>query len=333
MAAEISKPNFNFQWASGGAVVAPSDVKIQTGWTAEVPPFQWENFLQNRQDNAILHVFQKGISEWDALSNYYFTASGVRSYVQGSNGTIYVAVQDNINQNPVTDTSHTYWDEAFSVKGAIRRVKRVIFSASGTYTPSAGMVFCEVELIAGGGGGGGALGGSGTSAAGGGGGAGGYAKKIFSAADIGVSKVVTIGVAGTAGVAGNNAGGTGGNSSFGALLTCNGGGGGGGSGAIAAAAVAAAGGVGGTTTGGEISIRGGNGSPSFILSAANGGLSGAGSPSILGTAGTPTGPQGSGNPAFGNGSGGSGGATNTVTSATGAAGTAGGCWITEYCTI
>ena len=114
MAAEISKPDFSYQWSSGGAIVAPSNVKIQTGWTAEVPPFQWENYLQNRQDNAILHLFQKGISEWDALSNYYFTTSGVRSYVQGSDGIIYVAVSDSIGQDPTTDLSDTYWRVAFA---------------------------------------------------------------------------------------------------------------------------------------------------------------------------------------------------------------------------
>lgn len=48
--AEISKPDFQYVWASGGSIVAPSNVKIQTGWTAEVPPFRWENWSQNRQD-------------------------------------------------------------------------------------------------------------------------------------------------------------------------------------------------------------------------------------------------------------------------------------------
>lgn len=111
MAAEVNKPDFSYQWASGGAIVAPSNVKVQTGWTAEVPPFQWENYLQNRQDNAILHLFQKGISEWDALSNYYFTTSGTRSYVQGSDGAIYVALQDSVGQNPIS--APLYWQPAF----------------------------------------------------------------------------------------------------------------------------------------------------------------------------------------------------------------------------
>lgn len=112
--AEISRPDFTYQWSSGGSIVAPSNVKIQTGWTAEVPPFQWENWAQNRQDNALVHLFQKGISLWSATQDYYFTASGPRAYVQGSNGLIYVAVQSSTNQNPTTDVSNTYWKVAFS---------------------------------------------------------------------------------------------------------------------------------------------------------------------------------------------------------------------------
>lgn len=114
MVAEVTKPDFSYVWASGGAVVMPSNVKTQTGWTAEVPPFQWENALQNRQDNAIVHLFQKGISVWDVNSNYYFTTDGPRSYVQGPDGKVYVAVQSNIGQNPATDVSKTYWKVAFA---------------------------------------------------------------------------------------------------------------------------------------------------------------------------------------------------------------------------
>lgn len=119
MASEVAKPDYSYQWSSGGSLVAPSNVKIQTGWTAEVPPFQWENWSQNRQDNAILHLFQKGISEWDTVSNYYFTTSGTRSFVQGSDGTIYVAVADSLNQDPVTDTTNTYWKPAFKNQSGV----------------------------------------------------------------------------------------------------------------------------------------------------------------------------------------------------------------------
>ena len=105
--AEISKPDYSSLWSSGGAIVAPSTAKIQTGWTAEVPPFQWENWSQNRQDTAIAHILQHGISVWDALTEYQAN----KSYVTGSNGTIYKALTTNTNTNPTTDGG-TNWSTA-----------------------------------------------------------------------------------------------------------------------------------------------------------------------------------------------------------------------------
>lgn len=220
MAAEISKPDYSYQWASGGAIVAPSNVKIQTGWTAEVPPLQWENWSQNRQDNAILHLFQKGISEWDSVSNYYFTTSGVRSYVQGSDGTIYVAVADSIGQDPVTDTSHTYWDKAF-VTGTLLNTR--VFTTTQVYTPTVGTKLVDVEVQgAGGGGSGTPATGATTTAQGANGAAGAYSRKRISSAFSGVT--ITVGVGGTTGA--GVVGGVGGASSFGSLVSAAGGGGG-----------------------------------------------------------------------------------------------------------
>lgn len=217
-------------------------------------------------------------------------------------------------------------------QGLVKTVKRLVFASSGTYTPSAGMVFCDVEAVAGGGGGGGAAGGAGTSAAGGGGGYGGYSRKLFTAAQIGASQSIAIGGAGSGGSAGNNAGGTGGATTFGALLTCNGGIGGAGSPALTTAGVPAAGGAGGTASGGDINTRGSNGFASMVLGAANGGLSGQGGSGVFGGGGYPAGPNGSGNGGNGNGSGGSGGASNTAGNAAGAAGSLGQIVIIEYCT-
>lgn len=136
--AEVIRPDYTFQWSSGGAVVAPSNAKIQTGWTAEVPPFQWENWAQNRQDNAITHLFQKGISTWSATQDYYYTLNGPKSYVQGSDGNIYVSLQNSTNQNPVS--SPTYWKIAFvdstalslagPIAGSVRNLKCSILAAS-----------------------------------------------------------------------------------------------------------------------------------------------------------------------------------------------------------
>jgi hypothetical protein len=112
----ITKPDMEFIWASGGAIVEPSDVKKQTGWTPEVPPHQWENWIQNRQDNYLAHINQRGIPEWDGNTTEY-KAAGL-SYVQGSNGVIYKSVAASgpasTTQDPTTDVTGTYWTIAFA---------------------------------------------------------------------------------------------------------------------------------------------------------------------------------------------------------------------------
>ena len=111
----ITKPDFTYVWASGGAVVAPNDTKKQLGWVAEAPPFQYDNWLQNRQDQMLAHINQRGIPAWDGLTNY--EAAGL-SYVQGSNGVVYKSVAasgpSTTVQDPTTDVSDTYWTVAFA---------------------------------------------------------------------------------------------------------------------------------------------------------------------------------------------------------------------------
>lgn len=114
----ITKPDMEFIWASGGAIVEPSDVKKQTGWTPEVPPHQWENWIQNRQDNYLAHINQRGIPEWDGNTEY---EAGGLSYVQGTNGVVYKSVAASgpatTVQDPTTDISDTYWAVAFAEPG------------------------------------------------------------------------------------------------------------------------------------------------------------------------------------------------------------------------
>lgn len=99
------------------------------------------------------------------------------------------------------------------------------FTSSGTYTPTAGMVFCEIECIGGGGGGGGSEATGLLEMSGGAGGSSGsYSKGLFTAADIGVSKTVTIGAAGSGGIGSSLTDGTdGGTTSVGVLITALGG--------------------------------------------------------------------------------------------------------------
>jgi len=111
--AEITKPDLSLIWASSGDVLKPSDSKIQSGWAVEIPPRQWFNWLDNRQDQAIAHINQHGIPVWDDTTEYI----AGKSYVQSpASGEIFRAVQTNIGRNPDTDANDTYW-ESFSGSG------------------------------------------------------------------------------------------------------------------------------------------------------------------------------------------------------------------------
>ena len=209
-----------------------------------------------------------------------------------------------------------------------------IFSGSGTYTPTAGMKYCIAEAVAGGGGGGGAASGAGAIyTAAGGGGAGGYARVLYTSAQIGASKVVTIGAAGAAGAAGNNVGGTGGTTTFGATLFTMTGGIGGSGGSTAGNATTAAGGT--TTVSSGITLSSASGMPGDAGTGAGTGVyagtggNGGSSPFGSGGIGTNSISNAAGGAATGFGAGGGGGADLTGTQA-GGIGTAGYLVVTEY---
>ncbi|WP_262136084.1 phage tail protein [Pseudomonas sp. Marseille-Q5117] len=101
------------------------------------------------------------------------------------------------------------------------------FTASGTYIPTPGMKKVRVRIVGGGAGSGGA---SATTAsqvaASGGGSAGSYAESLLTAADVGASQSVIVGLGGVAGTASGTSGtsgGSGGATSVGALLSAPGG--------------------------------------------------------------------------------------------------------------
>lgn len=130
-----------------------------------------------------------------------------------------------------------------------------------TYTPTTGMKYCIAISTGGGGGGAGADtdGNNSISSPGAGGGSGATCIGFFTAAQIGASQTVTIGIAGTAGANTGGTGGTGGDTTFGSLHTAGGGVGGGGTGIETSRCADTVGGAGGTATGGTVNIDGGRG--------------------------------------------------------------------------
>lgn len=106
--AEILKPTtLNSIWAISGDRVKPDESKMQQGWQVEIPLRQYENWLANRQDQAIAHINQRGIAQWDQYTEY----QAGKSYVQGSNGVIYKAKTTISNVDPTKGTDD--WVIAF----------------------------------------------------------------------------------------------------------------------------------------------------------------------------------------------------------------------------
>lgn len=246
--------------------------------------------------------------------------------VNSSTGWIQTATVTAVGTDPINFTR-------FGSQNAINKVTQQIFTSNGTYTPTTGMVYCDVEVIGGGGGAGGATGAAGQSSAGGGGGGGGYSKGVFTAAQIGASQTATVGAAGTGGPA-NTDGSAGGTTSLGGLIQATGGAGGTHQTSTASVGVAA-GGTGGVGSLGSLNSSGNSGYVGFVLSGSafffsggNGGSSTYGG----GGVGNTSGAAGSAGLAFGGGGGG-GGSFNGDGGKAGGAGAAGVIYITEYLSI
>jgi hypothetical protein len=222
------------------------------------------------------------------------------------------------------------------VGAATFQVKNQVFTSSGTYTPTTGMAYCSIQCLGGGGSGGGAgVTNAGQLAGGSGGGAGEYAVGIFSSATIGISKIITIGAAGTD--LSGSGGGNGGNTSVGSLITAFGGTGGPSNGA-SSTPQGTAGGAGGTGgSGGDYRSPGFPGQGFFSSVGAGLCVAGDGGSSQIGSGGQAGKNQGAstaGGAALGYGAGG-GGAFNIASSGStlaGGSGTAGIVIVTEYIT-
>lgn len=111
----FSKPTKleNVWAASGDKTPPPDDAKINQGFIIEIPIIEQFNYIDNKQDQMLAHLNQRGVPEWDSISSYYANIS----YVQGSNGIIYRAKQDSGGTltavNPVTEVGSVKWGVAF----------------------------------------------------------------------------------------------------------------------------------------------------------------------------------------------------------------------------
>ena len=132
------KPNLTRVWAKtapGGNVVDPDTVtagKFAAGWQAEVPPFEYFNFIQKQVTEGLAHINEQGIAVWDEVTPY-----PVGGMAKGSDGNVYKALVSQNDNDPVSDNGTNWID--WEVSNRVIRVTSI--AAIEAYAVPAGYVF------------------------------------------------------------------------------------------------------------------------------------------------------------------------------------------------
>jgi len=131
------KPNLTRVWAGtapGGNVVDPDTVtagKFAAGWQAEVPPFEYFNFIQKQITEGLAHINEQGIAVWDDVTTY-----PVGALAKGSDGNVYKALTSQSDNDPVSDSGTNWVDE---LNNRVIRVTSI--AAMEAYSAPVGYVF------------------------------------------------------------------------------------------------------------------------------------------------------------------------------------------------
>ena len=263
-----------------------------SGNTAPTVTVAFQPWVDNSSSPPVWKVRNGSNSAWitvGVLDPAGFNAGGVTQIANGGTGATTAALalaallpsqSGNAGKALVTSGSAATWGTVAS--GASIQV----FTASGTYTPTAGKTTFLVFATGGGGGGGGGYGGG---PAGGGGGGGGSGFRLYTSAEMGSSAAITFGAGGAGGPYFSSVASTGGTSEIdpsGTGLTLSGYGGVGGSGGGSSGIGAS--GAGGGSNNSYFSIPGYAGAGTFwTLGPGKGGEGGlTGQNGTAGTAGT-----------------------------------------------
>lgn len=99
------KPDLRRIWAEGAppANIVDPDVqepgKFNSGWEAEVPPFEYFNFLQQLFTQGLAHINERGVAVWDTDTTY-----PIGAVVTGSDANRYIATSEQDGNDPVSNT-------------------------------------------------------------------------------------------------------------------------------------------------------------------------------------------------------------------------------------
>lgn len=111
---DIARPEYGQGWASQGERVVPADDKMVLGWVQEMMPFQWENYLQGRQDDALLYLLQKGVPEYSPTQEYIANKSIVQYQTN-----LYLAIATVTNVLPTVTASWKRLSPTLATNGTV----------------------------------------------------------------------------------------------------------------------------------------------------------------------------------------------------------------------
>lgn len=135
MANLIKPTGLNILWAATGVKTAPDSSKINLGWIVEIPPYQYANWLDNKQDAFIAHSNQHGVPVWDAETEY----QGNLSYTKGADGIIYKCKVTHRNSNPSGGANSARWGRAFETFGSVAVVQAALTQHLNNYATLSGI--------------------------------------------------------------------------------------------------------------------------------------------------------------------------------------------------
>jgi hypothetical protein len=116
------KPDLTRVWALGapsGNIIDPdltTPGKFAAGWQAEVPPFEYFNFIQKQITEGLAHINEQGIAVWDNVTTY-----PVGALAKGSDGNVYKSLASQSDNDPVSDGGIN-WDKELTKADLISEV-------------------------------------------------------------------------------------------------------------------------------------------------------------------------------------------------------------------
>ena len=110
-------------WASGGSVVDPGTAKVNSGWAAEIPALETQNFWQNRVDELLQDIELHGIMQYSSVTVY-----GIGAWVTASDNEIYKSItSSNSGNDPISSpVNWTPFSTIVAVQDATESVKGIV---------------------------------------------------------------------------------------------------------------------------------------------------------------------------------------------------------------